>query len=125
MKSKKAVDFFGGRNGARRMNCAQAVAAAFEPERLFSKEEFQELAVCSYGRAPEGYCGGAYAAIKALEKIDTAAKAQFMDDFSEYAGSLSCKVIRSKKKVTCSQCVERSAGFIEKILIQNKKEIYE
>jgi len=123
MRKEKAVDYFLGRNGARRMNCAQAVVAAFETERFFSEEEFQEFAICSNGKAPQGYCGAVYAAIKVLEKIDTIAKMQFMDDFSEYAGSLSCKVIRSKKKITCPQCVERSAVFIETLLIQNKKDL--
>jgi len=123
MSREKAIDYFFGRNGAKRMNCAQAVAVAFESYGLFSKEEFQEFMICGNGKAPQGYCGAVYAAIKALEKIDGAVKVQFMNDFNEYAGSLSCKIIRNNKKITCSQCVERSAGFIETMLAQNKKEV--
>jgi len=115
MDAEKAIDHFYGRNGARRLNCAQSVAIMLEREGVFSHEEFEALAGCGNGRAPEGYCGGVFAAISALEKIGADSVAQFETQFAARASSLKCEEIKRARVLTCSQCVAYAAELVSAI----------
>jgi len=116
MRAKKAVEHFLGRNGAKRLNCAQAVAAVFMDEGILSDKEFNELAECGYGRAPQGYCGSVYAAMAILAKESAEKVAQFRNDFTAYALSLTCKEIREMKKISCVQSVNKAAELVDSLL---------
>lgn len=113
MSAKKAIDNFLGTGGARRLNCAQAVSAVFMEKGLFSEEEFRALGDCGNGRAPRGYCGSVYAAVRAIEKLDPMKVREFEEAFTERAGALECRKIREAGKMKCRECVGMSAFFVE------------
>ncbi|PIS28750.1 hypothetical protein COT42_07055 [Candidatus Saganbacteria bacterium CG08_land_8_20_14_0_20_45_16] len=116
MKVKKALSNFIGRNGAKRLNCAQSVAAVYLEDGLLSEEEFAALAGSGYGRAPEGCCGSAYAARCILQKFGVEKVAQFDRAFIAYAKSLACKEIRSLGQIKCFQTVKKATELVELLL---------
>jgi hypothetical protein len=116
MRAKKAVGRFLGRNGAERLNCAQSVASVFLDEGALSEQEFAELAGCGFGRAPQGCCGSAYAALRVLDKAGADKAGRFKNEFTAYAGSLACKAIRGTNKIKCFQTVKKAVELAEKIM---------
>ena len=81
MKSDEAIDNFFGRNGKKRLNCAQSVAAVFINNGFFSEEDFFDLKNCGFGKAPQGYCGSVYAAHCILGKVSKAKAEKFNNEF--------------------------------------------
>lgn len=113
MPHNKAKNIFLGRDGEKRLNCAQAVLAAFK-DNLKVDENLIALAQAhGGGRAPKGYCGAYWAAELLIEKYCCPEKAaEFEQYFKEKAGSLLCGEIRPLRKLSCVGCVEEAARFI-------------
>lgn len=106
MPIKKAHNHYLGQEGCPKLNCGQAVLAGFQaPEELIS-----EFALYGSGRAPDGWCGAAFAAARLLEDKKTVE-----DFFTAQADSVKCLEIRSKRKLSCLGCVEKAAELIQKI----------
>ncbi len=103
MSAKKASDHYLGRNGAVRLNCAQSVAAVFSSDTAL----LNELASCGAGRAPNGWCGAAYAAARL-----TGNGALVEERYKAQAGSVHCGEIRKGRKLSCVGCVELGASVV-------------
>jgi len=103
MLRQKAVDYFSGKEGTR-LNCAQSIVAA-DPKKSFLTDSFAKY---GGGRAPEGWCGPAYVALRFLEKREL-----IETEFTERAGSVKCEEIRKNGRLSCIDCVELGAELIE------------
>ena len=101
MSIQTALAFFHN-PAAGNANCAQAVAVAFGGDP-------QAFASCGSGRAPEGWCGAAYAAA-ALGGDAQAVEAVFR----EKAGSVTCREIRRARVLSCAGCVETATGMLQR-----------
>lgn len=99
MKTGKARANFLGKNG-KLHNCAEAVAAAF------GQEEPAHVGHGS-GRAPDGWCGAAYAAAQLCKDPESVEKT-----FTEVAGSVKCREIRRTKKLDCAACVDLGEAIV-------------
>ena len=114
MSREKALEYYRNKN-ANRMNCAQAVIAAFKEKFGLSDDIVRLFASYGAGRAPGGECGACYAA-KFMLKEKHPDEIQKCDEvFLSNAGSNKCREIRKLKKLPCTGCVEKAAEFIEKI----------
>lgn len=113
MYAEKAKCLYLGKCGEQRMNCAQAVANAFKEPLRLDDEWVDSLQAYGSGRAPDGLCGGYYAAACILEKAGSDKGEQLKNVFLQHAGSLKCKEIRGMRTLPCPDCVEKSAAFIE------------
>jgi hypothetical protein len=100
MEVTKALEHFRNKQG-HNYNCAQAIAAAFDADPA-------HFSAHGSGRAPEGWCGAAYAAAE-LSRDTEAVKAVFM----EAAGSVACREIRRSRAMSCAACVETSARLVQ------------
>ena len=100
MEVAKALDHFRNKQG-HNYNCAQAIAAAFDADPAgFSTH--------GSGRAPEGWCGAAYAAANLIQDPEKV-KAAFL----QAAGSVACRDIRRSRALSCAACVETSARLVQ------------
>lgn len=115
MSSSKAIDSYVGKNGAKRLNCAQAVIHAFGEECGVSPDALSEFASHGGGRAPGGVCGSLYAAEYLLQKTHPERINECREAFLKAGGSTQCREIRGLKKLSCVGCVETAAKLIEKI----------
>lgn len=97
------------------MNCAQSVLNAFKDRFPVDKETADLFAGYGSGRAPEGHCGAFYAAKVILEKYCPEKLAHFETTFSSVAGSTKCKEIRNIRRLSCAECVEKAAEYLENI----------
>lgn len=114
MSANVAKNHFLGKEGFRRLNCAQAVASAFKEKYHLKEETLEAFRAFGSGRAPEGLCGAYYAAKYILEENETSGKADRLERyFLEEAGDIHCSRIRECKKLSCLGCVEKSAEFLE------------
>lgn len=105
MEVQQAKDYYTGKTGVR-YNCAQAVAVAFNGSPA-------KYVVCGGGRAPEGWCGAAYAAAEI-----TADRPGVEKLFLEQAGTVKCAELRNGRRLSCIGCIEKSAQFVkEKALV--------
>lgn len=102
MEAKKAVDFYTGKAGIR-LNCAQAVAAAFD-------SDYSQFSSCGGGNAPDGWCGAAYVAAD-LSKNPGVVESAFM----AAAGTVKCHELRSGRKLSCVACVQKSAELVKQV----------
>jgi len=95
-----------------RLNCAQSVLRGFQHLCGIPEEHVVQAKSSGGGRAAEGRCGALHAAITiagaSLRAADLTA------EFAVKAGSLYCREIRAKKKLTCAQCVELAATLLDK-----------
>jgi hypothetical protein len=97
----------------KRMNCAEAVAGAWQKATGKDSEVLESMSECGSGRAPMGLCGAVYAAQLVSDKDK---KAELSDRFADAAGSLMCREIRSMRKLSCAACVELAASLLEENL---------
>lgn len=100
MEAEKAKDYYTGKAGIR-LNCAQAVAAAFD-------HDAAPYAACGGGRAPQGWCGAAYAAANLIQDpaaVETA--------FQQAAGTIRCSELRAQRHLSCLGCIELSATLVK------------
>ena len=112
MSVEKAKAYHADKAGPKKMNCAQAVIAAFKEKYDLPADAVDMFASFGAGRAPEGQCGALYAAKYILEKSDKGKIALSEKIFIASAGSAKCKEIRKMNKLSCSGCVEKAAGFL-------------
>ncbi|PYG89070.1 broad specificity phosphatase PhoE [Ruminiclostridium sufflavum DSM 19573] len=111
-----AEDCFLGKEGCRRMNCAQAVICAFKEEFEIDEKVIEDFRKMGGGNAPDGLCGAYYAASYVLHEKGAEDKAYELENyFSEYAGSVKCKEIKEGRKLSCTGCVVRSSEFLAKL----------
>ena len=103
-----------------RLNCAQAVACAWEAKTGQSTRLVTELAGCGGGGAPGGVCGALHAMHRIMEAGALRKKAE--TEFAAAAGgSVDCRGIR-RAGVTCVECVGFAAGWLERHLGGQRKE---
>jgi hypothetical protein len=119
MRKEKAKLHYSGKEGHKKLNCAQAVIAAFHDEFDAPAEAVDAFASLGGGRSPEGRCGALHAAHYLISKKDPSKTVQLEQEFLEAAGSLKCKEIRSKRKLTCLECVETAAEYLQRGLDKN------
>ena len=115
MSVEKAKAHYTGKEGCRRLNCAQTIAHAFKDKFDLSDEDIERFAASGGGRAPDGQCGCLYAARIILEKDHSARIKDCEDMLLSSAGSTKCRDIRASRKLLCLGCVEKVAAYIEKI----------
>ncbi|MFT8890131.1 MAG: C-GCAxxG-C-C family (seleno)protein [Ethanoligenens sp.] len=118
MQNKKqlvdeASDYYLGQNGREKSNCAQAVANTFVKELHLQGIDLDVFRNYGGGRAPGGECGALYAAKAVLEESGLSEKAGELESiFQKQAGALTCREIRSARKLPCAGCVEKAATFL-------------
>lgn len=115
MSIEKAKDYYLNKSGKGKLNCGQAIVAAFGHKFSMGPDTTKLFATYGSGRAPEGECGAYYAA-KYLLKDKHKDKIQECEDiFTARAGSTKCKEIRKIKRLPCVGCVETMARFVDNI----------
>jgi hypothetical protein len=116
-RSQIAYDAFFGKNGLKRVNCAQAFATAFFGLYDIDTNTIRELKKMGVGKAPEGQCGIYFFGQELLSK---SGKKEFQKDFENFfygfAQSLSCKELRKHKIPYCAQCLKDSVAFVDEKL---------
>jgi hypothetical protein len=95
-----------------RLNCAQSILKAFREKKNVSSEQVADARKLGGGKADGGTCGALHAALSLLD--DTEKKESVRKSFVEVAGSDRCREIRAKSHISCLQCVEIAARFLEK-----------
>lgn len=93
-----------------RLNCAQSILKAFGHRKDMTQNEIDVAQAFGGGKAAGGVCGALHAALLLLDGSER--KQAFRDSFAERAGSENCREIRSKKIITCTQCVELAAELL-------------
>ena len=111
MPIQKAKDFYIGKNNQPRLNCAQAVMAAFADKFALDNKMIDQFKNHGSGKAPEGVCGAYWAAKYLLKDLEMLKELDNL--FTSLAGSLNCQEIRKKKRLSCLQCVEKAAEFVQ------------
>lgn len=95
-----------------RLNCAQAVAHAWNAKTGQGPELVPALASCGGGRAPGGLCG----ALHAVHRIvgSSQGQAEATAAFAVRAGAVGCHEIRKLGQASCEACVEHAAEWLER-----------
>ncbi|MFA6358002.1 MAG: C-GCAxxG-C-C family protein [Candidatus Omnitrophota bacterium] len=113
MRKEKAKNHYLGRDGNSKLNCAQSIIKAYHDVFGLPEQEVNAFAAFGGGRAPGGRCGAYYAACHLASKKASYNQSLLEREFLSAAGSLKCKEIRSKKKLTCLGCIEKATEFLE------------
>jgi hypothetical protein len=95
-----------------RLNCAQSILKAFQERKDISQDEINDARKLGGGKAEKGTCGALHAALSLLD--DPEKKESVRRSFVEVAGSELCREIRALNLISCLQCVEVAARFLEK-----------
>lgn len=109
MHVELAIRHYQGKDGARKLNCAQSVVAAFQESRDIPEEQLQALAGFGVGRAPGGVCGAYHSAVL----LSGGETEQLKEAFIQEAGSLQCREIRALRKLPCAGCVAHGARLVQ------------
>lgn len=112
MPVNTAKNYFLGKNGRERLNCAQSVIGAFKEELELGEELIRLFGTYGGGNAPGGLCGAFYAAKYLLEKEQNSNIGEFEKYFIEQAGSVNCKEIKKLYKLNCLGCVEKCVEYL-------------
>lgn len=112
MPINTAKNCFLGKEGLRKLNCAQSVIIAFKEKYLIDENTVESFKQYGGGKAPEGMCGAYYAAKVALEKRKPEKIKDFENYFTNLAGSTKCHQIREGKKFSCLDCVVASSEYL-------------
>jgi hypothetical protein len=115
MPKEKAKNHYLGREGHKRLNCAQAVLAAFRERFGIDEATIERYVSHGGGGAPGGVCGAYAAARHILEKGHPDKLKDLEAFFYGTAGSLKCSEIRKGRKLSCLGCVERTADYLAKL----------
>ena len=115
MSKEKAKAHFLGQQGHKKLNCGQTIVHAFKDKFSLSNDLIAQFEGYGGGKAPEGHCGAFYAAKVILEKHDSKKLKDFEKTLITHANSTKCKEIRSSRKLTCMDCVEKAAEALENI----------
>ena len=105
MKSKKelALDYFLGKDGKERYNCAQSLLAVFDDK----PHDLSSYSSAGGGSAPQGLCGAIYAAkIIAGEHSE-----DILKKIKNELGFLTCAELKSNK-VSCLKCIEKTVEIL-------------
>lgn len=94
-----------------RLNCAQSILNAFRERKNISADEITAARKLGGGKAEHGTCGALHAALSLLDDPDK--KESVRTAFVEVAGSELCREIRARNLISCLQCVEVAARFLE------------
>jgi len=116
MPVNTAKNHYLGKEGCKRMNCAQSVICAFKDKFGLNEEVIEAFRAYGGGRAPDGLCGAYYAAKYLLHKDSEEKACELENYFLEQAGAVKCHEIRGAKKLSCLGCVEKSSEFLNNIL---------
>lgn len=96
------------------VNCAQAIAKAWQIISGSKKELTEQMSRCGQGNAPQELCGALYAA-QIISGKENGAK--IASRFAEATGgALTCREIRSGKKLSCPECVRLAGLLLEEVL---------
>ena len=95
-----------------KLNCAQSILNAFREQKNISSEEIKDARKLGGGKADQGTCGALHAALSLLD--DPEKKESVRKSFVDVAGSELCREIRAQNLISCLQCVEVAARFLEK-----------
>ncbi len=109
--NKKAVDYY---MGAERYNCAQAVLKGFQKHFSVSEATVASFKNKGAGKASDGMCGSAYAAISLL--TNEIEQELFRASFNSSVGSIKCKEIRKMKQCSCRDTVVISEKILNEII---------
>jgi len=115
MSKEKASSHFLGRQGFKKLNCAQTIINAFKDKFLLTEDLVARFEGYGGGKAPGGHCGAYYAARVILEKSAPEKLKDLEKTFITHANSTKCKEIRSCRSLTCTGCVEKAAESLEDI----------
>lgn len=116
-KGQIAYEYFLGKNGKKRINCAQAFASAFIGEYGINDQFIKDLKKKGVGKAPEGQCGIYYFGDQLLQRAGKPEhQTEFAHYFHQFADSLSCKELRKHKIPYCAECLKKSVDFVAKKL---------
>ncbi|MCX5678576.1 MAG: MBL fold metallo-hydrolase [Candidatus Omnitrophica bacterium] len=115
MSIARAKAYYTDRNGPKKLNCAQAVIAAFREKFGLDENAVHLFESFGSGRAPEGECGALCAAKFILNESHRDKLEECRDMFVSKAGSAKCKEIRQLKRLPCIGCVETVAGFLDRV----------
>lgn len=102
-----ARTFFRGRE---KLNCAQAVARAFQDDLNVSDKTIAAMAGSGGGRAEGGLCGALHAVRQLVS--DDEIKEEIENEFLAAVGTLKCREIRSDRKIDCRNCVGLAARLL-------------
>lgn len=100
-------------HGTEMYNCAQSVLKAFQDTYKVPPEQVVDSSRLGGGRAEQGMCGALYAAESLV--ADPVKKAVLRERFRNAAGAVECRAIRSLRKLSCRECVEKAAELILEI----------
>jgi len=112
MPVQRAKDHYLGKNGQKRLNCAQSVLAAFADHYGIDQQQIEAAVLHGGGKAPGGVCGAYCAAREILNKHHPEKLDEFDHHFKELAGSLDCWQIRGMHRLSCLGCIEKAAEYI-------------
>lgn len=113
MPVNTAKNYYLGKEGCKRMNCAQSVICAFKERFSLDESAVELFKLYGGGNAPGGLCGAFYAAKYVLENgADKQKTSELEKFFLEQAGSIKCREIRGVRKLSCLGCVEKSSEFL-------------
>lgn len=102
MRKGKALESF--RRPPLKLNCAQAIAHAFDRGDLLA-----EMSACGSGNAPDGLCGALHCAMRlAGEDAESVAEA-----FEKKLGYRHCSRLKREGRVPCPDCVSTAADILE------------
>jgi hypothetical protein len=106
MPTHKSVSTY--RSG--KQNCAQSLYCGFQDLLQVPGETIESARKLGGGKAEEGRCGALHAALDLSRHEET--KDLLRSRFEELAGSQSCREIKSRKLLSCVQCVELAATVL-------------
>jgi hypothetical protein len=109
MPTNKSVSTY--RSG--KQNCAQSLYIGFQDLLQVSGETIESARKLGGGKAEEGCCGALHAALDLSRNEET--KDLLRSRFEELAGSQSCREIKSRKLLSCVQCVELAATVLAEL----------
>ena len=115
MSVRKAKDYYTGKDGRDRLNCAQAMIAAYRGKFSLGLDAVELFASHGGGKAPHGECGALCAAKFLLKDKHHGSIKECESLFLSHAGSTKCKEIRKLNKLPCLGCIEKAAEFVDNI----------
>jgi len=113
---ERAKNHFLGLDGHKRLSCALAIAEAFHEKHPLDPKHKELLKNCGGGKAPDGICGGIYAAKIIMDQYTPNKSDEALSKFASQTGSIKCSEIRSLKKLSCLNCVELSAEIVLSVI---------
>lgn len=114
MTKKLAIDKFLGKNGEKRVTCAQTILGAFQEKFDVEDETIDLFAQFGGGRAPEGLCGAYYSTVFLLNEKLPDMVDKFKLEYEEKLKFTKCRDLKANK-ISCIQCVEFCSEHLENI----------